>query len=124
MTTYHVEATRQGRWWALQCLELPSAFSQVTRLDKAAETIREAIAFVAQVAADSFEIEIIPKVPDSYTSEVRAAEQARALASSANRQAADHSRAAARALAKAGFTLRDIGVVMGISHQRAAQLVA
>jgi len=123
VTTYHVTARREGRWWALRCDELPGVFSQVARLDRAAREVREAIAFVAEVPLDSFEIEVAPVLPEAYTVESRKAEDARRLAAAANKEAAAHSRAAARALAEAGLTVRDIGAVIGVSHQRAAQLL-
>ena len=124
MNTYHVTATRQGRVWMLRCDELPTMFSESVRLDRAAEICREAIAFVADVPEDSFHIEVRPILPEAYDLEVARARRARELAASANAEAAEHSRAAARELAAAGLTTRDIGAVMGISHQRSAQLLA
>ena len=123
-TTYHVTARREGRWWALRCDELPGVFSQVARLDKAADEVREAIAFVAEIPEDSFDVVVVPVLPAAYEVEARLAEEARALAATANSQAAVHARAAARALADAGLTVRDIGAIVGVSHQRAAQLLA
>ncbi|MCL2737135.1 MAG: hypothetical protein FWD75_11030 [Propionibacteriaceae bacterium] len=61
---YHVTATREGRWWALQCQEEPGALSQTARLEQAADTIREAIAWVAGIAEDSFDIEVVPVLPE------------------------------------------------------------
>jgi predicted RNase H-like HicB family nuclease len=58
MMVYHVIATRSGRWWALECQEAPGAFSQVARLDQAGDMIREAIAFVAEVPEDGFDVEV------------------------------------------------------------------
>lgn len=54
---YTVTAQRSGRWWALQCVEVPEALSQVARLDQA-DQIREAIAWVADVPIDSVEIDV------------------------------------------------------------------
>jgi predicted RNase H-like HicB family nuclease len=124
MATYHVTARREGRWWALRCEELPGVFSQVARLDKAADEVREAIAFVADIQDDSFDIVVTPVLPEAYRIETSQAEAARSLATQANQEAAAHARAAARALADAGLTVRDIGTVIGVSHQRAAQLLA
>ena len=58
VTTYTVTAERSGRWWALQCVEVPGAISQVTRLDQA-DVIKEAIAWVADVHEDSIEINLV-----------------------------------------------------------------
>ena len=124
MITYHVTATRTGRWWALQCVEQPGALSQVSRLDQAADMIREAIAFVAEQDPASFDIEVQPTLPDAYTDEMAAAAERREVARTANAAAAEHARTAAGVLAEAGLTTRDIGAVMGVSHQRAAQLLA
>jgi hypothetical protein len=124
VTIYHVEASRAGRWWALQCVEHPAAFSQVTRLEKAEAMAREAIAFVADEDPSTFEVEVVPMLPTEYATQLASAAEARQLAQEANSAAAAHSREAARALARAGLSVRDIGTVMGVSHQRAAQLLA
>lgn len=122
--TYHVVATREGRGWALRCQELPTVFSHVSRLDQAAEVVREAVAFVANVAEDSFDLEVVPTLPDAFAGLAASAETERAAARVANARAAVHSREAAKVLAGAGLSVRDIGTVMGVSHQRAAQLLA
>ena len=53
----------------------------------------------------------------------RAAEL-RSESSRANTAAAEEVRAAARELADSGLPQRDIGRLLGVSHQRAAQLLA
>jgi hypothetical protein len=120
---YHVTATRSGRWWSLQCQEFPAALSQVTRLDQAEDNMREAIAFVAQVPESEIQIEVLPEVPAEFTKLLQTSEHARKEAARAAAEASASSRAAARVLSQAGLPLRDIGTIMGISHQRAAQLL-
>ncbi|MGL5248891.1 MAG: hypothetical protein ACRC8U_11910, partial [Brooklawnia sp.] len=85
---------------------------------------REAIAYQTGLSADEFDIEVVPALPDAYRQAADEADRLRADAARAQRASAESARAAARALHEAGLTLRDIGVVMGISYQRAAQLVA
>lgn len=63
VTRYTVTAERGTGRWVLQCVEHPGALSEVTRLDQAAEAMREAIAFVAEVEAGDVEIELQPRVP-------------------------------------------------------------
>jgi hypothetical protein len=121
--TVTVTAERGTGWWVLECAEAGSV-SQCKRLDQAADEMREAIAHQMGLPVDGFDIEVVPVLPIGYRREVVAAEEARGAAQAANAAAAAHSRAAARALADAGLTVRDVGTVMGISHQRAAQLVA
>ena len=101
MITYHVTATRSGRWWALQCVEHPGALSQVSRLDQAADMIREAIAFVAEQDPASFDIEVQPALPEAYAREAAAAAERREVARAANAAAAERARKAARVLADA-----------------------
>lgn len=120
--TVTVTAERGTAWWALECAEAGSV-SQCKRLDQAAHEMREAIAHQLGLAEDDFEIEVVPILPTIYQAEADAAEAARAAAREANSAAAAHSRAAARALAEAGLSMRDVGAVMGISYQRAAQLI-
>ena len=122
--TFTVTAERgRGPWWVTECAEA-GCVSQVRRLDQVADDIREAIAYQTGLSADEFDIEVVSALPDAYRQAADEADRLRADAARAQRASAESARAAARALHEAGLTLRDIGVVMGISYQRAAQLVA
>ncbi|WP_158370866.1 hypothetical protein [Cellulosimicrobium cellulans] len=123
MTRYTVTAERGRRWWVLQCVEHPGAISEVARLDQARDAMREVIAFVAQVDPVEVEIDLRPTVPDEVGAHVRTAARLREEAHRANREAAAESRAAARVLREAGLSVRDVGTVLGVSHQRAHQLL-
>lgn len=118
-----VTAERGRRWWVLECAEA-GAVSQVKRLSQADAEMREALAHQLGLPEHAFEIDVVPTLPDAYVTQAAAAAEARRVAQEANARAARHARAAARALADAGLTVRDIGSVMGVSHQRAAQLLA
>ncbi|WIY82645.1 hypothetical protein [Propionimicrobium sp. PCR01-08-3] len=122
--TFVVTAERgRGPWWVTECAEAGSV-SQVRRLDQAADDMREAIAYQMGLGEDTFDIDVHPVLPHEFTSAAEEAERLRKDVARKQREAAEASRAAARALQHAGLTLRDIGTVMGVSHQRAAQLVA
>lgn len=123
MTRYTVTAERGRRWWSLQCVEHPGAISEVARLDQAPEAMREVIAFVAQVDPSTVEVDLRPTVPVEVGTHVQAAARYREQAQLANREAAREARAAARVLRDAGLSVRDVGTVLGVSHQRAHQLL-
>lgn len=73
---YTSHAHRESGWWTVQDDQYPGAISQVRRLDQAAHVRQEAIAFVADVPADTVQV-----------------------------------------------TVRAIGIVLGVSYQRAHQLL-
>lgn len=120
--TFTVTAERgRGPWWVTECAEV-GAVSQVRRLDQAADDIREAIAYLSGLPEDSFGIEVAPVLPAAFWEAMRGAEDQRTAAAAANRAAAELNQRAARVLRDEGLTLRDVGHLMGVSHQRAAQL--
>lgn len=123
MTRYTVTAERSGKWWSLQCVEVPGAISQVAKLDQAADTIREAIAFVAEVPEESIEVEIQPVIPRPARKALDAASEARAEAARLTTSAAADVRRAAALLHDEKLTNREIAVILGISHQRVNQLL-
>ena len=122
MTRYAVTAERSGKWWVLQAVDVPGAISQVARLDQADE-IKEAIAFVAGVPESEVDYQLRPVLPTEWTERMQQAEKLREESMLANARSAEVSREAARAMKANGLTLRDIGTLMGVSFQRASQLV-
>jgi hypothetical protein len=121
--TYTATARRDGRWWIVQCDQHPSALSMVARLDQAAEVHREAIAFVADVPEDQVEVDVRPVLEPELSSELDEASHLAEQAKQAEEQAGVKRRRVARRLVASGLTVRDVGAVMGLSYQRAHQLV-
>lgn len=125
MTRTFVVTAQLGRsgWWVLEAPEV-GAVSQVRHLDDAEAEMREAIAYLAGIPESECIIDVRPIVSDGYREHAESAATQRQIAATATRRAAQESRAAAHALRSEGLTLRDIGTIMGVSHQRAAQLLA
>ena len=121
---YTVEATRNGQWWSLQCVEVPGALSQAKSLAEAKRIMPEAIAFVAEVPESEVEVTVRPNIPESVQLHLDEAARLREEVARANHQAAVEARLAAKELRDAGLTVRDIGETLGVSHQRAGQLIS
>ncbi len=122
VTTYTSRAHREGAWWIVQCDEVPGAMSQVKRLNEAAEAQREAIAWVAEVPAESVEVRIVAAITPEVDREIEQLRGIRAEADEREARAGEISRALAHQLKAEGFTVREIGVILGISFQRVDQL--
>jgi len=125
MRTYTVTAERgrSGRW-LLQCVEFPGAISESRGLDAAPDLMREAIAFVAEVAPEEVEIRLVPALPERVGDQVAAAREAVDQLASMQRETAELSRLAVRALVEeCGLSGRDAAAVLGVSPQRVSQLV-
>jgi len=122
MITLHVTAKRNRRGWTLVGVEY-GAVSEVARLSQAADDMREPLAYLSGLPEDSFSIEVTPELPEAFLVEQSQVDKLRLEAEQARLAAAESSRRAAQVLADAGLPMRDIGYVMGVSHQRAAQLL-
>ena len=123
MKRYTIRARRSGRWWALDAEGLRGVHTQVRRIDQAEDMARDAIAGVLEVAPDSFEVIVVPEMPDTVRAIVNQATAARSQAAQAQDVAGQLTRQAARRLVEEGLTVRDAGVLLGVSHQRIAQLL-
>lgn len=71
----------------------------------------------------SFDIDVETRLPEELADELAQARALREQADEANRRAAALSRDAARKLADQELTIRDIGATLGVSFQRASQLL-
>jgi len=118
-----VTAQRSGKWWVLECAEAGSV-SQCSTLAQADAEMREAIAYQLGMAEDAFDITVQVVAPEAYAAEIAEAEQLYAQAAKLSHEAAAARAKAAKTLARQNaMSIRDIGRVMGISYQRAHQLV-
>lgn len=124
MSHFTSTATREGRWWVVQCDQEPGAISQVARLDQAADHQREAIAFVADLDEADIEVEIVVALDEDVTDAIARARETREEAEHLAQLASESFREVARTMVEdAQLSLRDVGTVLGISHQRVAQLL-
>jgi len=121
---FQVTAQRSGDWWALSVDGMPGVHSQVRVLAKAESVIKEAIALVHDWDPDEFTVVVNPELPDELLSRVMESRTMIADTERLQREAANASREAAKALLAAGLSQRDAAYVMGVSFQRVNQLVA
>ena len=121
---YDVTATREPGWWVLS-VEIGGKVhaTQARRLDQADAMVRDLIAIWTEASPDSFEISIARRIPEDLQTELEHARQLRVEAEKLNDEASERGREVARHLAEAGFSLRDVGALLGVSFQRAGQLV-
>lgn len=119
-----VEVARSGGWWAIRVPDLPGVFSQCRRLDQVDEHVREAISLMLD--ADESEVATIDVTvvsPPEIAELVHTVEQAERTARDAVDAAASVRKEAAQTLLHQGYPMRDIGRLIGISHQRVSQIL-
>jgi predicted RNase H-like HicB family nuclease len=122
--TYTARCQRAEGWWAISVPELRGVHTQARRLDKVEATVRDAIALFLDVPEDSFDIRIEPVLPRDLQNKVGRVRKVRDQAEVLQRQAATDSAAVAADLVRrAHLTVREAGRVLGLSHQRVAQLL-
>ena len=122
---YRVRAIRSGSWWAITVPELPGVFSQAKRLDQVETMAREAVAMMLDVDIDQIskiEVDIVP--PACAAALIGTMHDALATAREATDAAALARREAARVLRADGLPMRDVGRLLGLSHQRVSQILA
>jgi predicted RNase H-like HicB family nuclease len=121
--TYGVSAERDGRWWFVRVPEVPGAITQARRLDQVEAMAREVVSLLLEVAPDSFDLEVRPAVPDEVRAELVRARELQREAERTQAEAAALVRDVARRLRAQGLTVADVGAVLGVSFQRASQLL-
>lgn len=135
MTTYEVNVTREDRWWIITVPSLAGYVTAsgainvggTTQARRFADISREAVDFIATVTdspISAIELNVSVEV-DGVNVSRRAAKvrEDRAAAERLADQARSEARALARELAADGVAVRDVGEVLGVSFQRAQQLI-
>jgi hypothetical protein len=122
MTTYTVRADRGDGRWIVTVAELHGLTTSTKRLDRVEDLARATIARLLDVDPDSFGVTVSSHI-GSLDAEIARAIELRARTAEARRQATIAYLSVARALADEGLTVRDIGQILGLSYQRAHQLL-
>ena len=118
---YQVRARRWARGWELHIDGV--GVTQSRTLATAETMVRDYIAVDLDLDPEAFDLEITAEVGDGLDAEVTAVRRDIREAERALAQAAERSRALARALADKGITGRDVARVLGVSPQRVSQLL-
>jgi len=136
MHTYQVNVTRDDRWWMITIPELagyatPNGSINVgdtTQARRLTEVPSQAIDFictVTDVAPSGVAVNITIEVDGiDVTAEAKKVARNRELAERHATAAQAEARDLARRLAEHGVAVRDVGEVLGVSFQRAQQLIS
>lgn len=122
MRTYLVEAERDGQFWHIRVPEVKRS-TQARTLREVEPMARDLIAIMDEVAPDSFQLHVHVKLPEDVARELEESAALRERAASEQAEASRLLRSAACRLHNRGMPLRDVGIALGVSYQRAHQLV-
>jgi predicted RNase H-like HicB family nuclease len=124
MNTYEAIATREDGWWMIHVPAI-DGLTQSRRLADAPLMARELIAITTDTPLDDIDVDVaveaVGRVRVREALDILAVERAEAARLEADASA--RARDLARNLTGQGIPLRDIGTILGVSHQRAHQLV-
>jgi hypothetical protein len=118
-----VELGQSGRWWVISVPGVRGAHSQARRLSHVEDVARELISLMTDTPPTEFAMHVNLKLPAEVHRDLERSAELRAEAARAQSEAAQLSRHAAALLHRQGLPLRDVGQALGVSFQRAKQLV-
>ena len=124
VTKYLVDVYRDGKWWMANVAAV-DVLTQSRRLVDVERNAREAIAVTLDTEPSDIDIKLeIRPIGGVDVEAIRAEiERAHAAATVLEKEASAKAQHLTQSLAMAGVPLRDIGTLVGFSHQRAHQLL-
>jgi hypothetical protein len=81
------------------------------------------VSLLVELAPDSFDLDVQAAIPEEVRAELTRARDLQRQAERSQAEAASLVRDAARKLRAQGLTVADVGAVLGVSFQRASQLL-
>ena len=123
---YLVRAVRWERGWELHIADAAGAavgVTQVRRLSSADAMVRDYLALDTGKAPETFDVQISPEVPGGLSEEIAAIRAEQQVVAARQADLAAHARSVARRLKEAGLSGSEVGAVMGVSEQRASELL-
>lgn len=120
MSAYTVRALRWDGGWELHIAGV--GVTQCRRLREAEAMVRDYLHLDGHTDAATADVVVVPEVAE-LAKDVRRAREQTVAAEAAQATAAASSRRIARRLKEAGLTGSDVAAVMGVTQQRASQLL-
>lgn len=122
LKTYHAEVDRDGSVWRVRVPEVQRT-TQARNLREVELMARDLIAIMEEIPPDSFTLDVAVTLPDEVQEELERSAALRREAARSQAAAAAAARRAARRLRDQGLPLQDVGRALGVSFQRAKQLI-
>lgn len=111
-------------WWLATVPTVPGCHTQGRTIEQAEKRIREALAlFVPAATAATATLETNVELPSAAKRALSSALEKRAQADAVAVESQAATRTATLALSQVGLSLRDIGRLLGLTRQRAHQLL-
>ncbi len=122
---YRISAQRNERgWWIVRVLDFRHVVTQARRASEIEEMARDVIALLEDVPPDSFDVDITHRVAGDLDDDIAEARRLRREADDLSARSREATADVARRLRDAGLSVREIGALLGIAHQRAQQILA
>jgi predicted RNase H-like HicB family nuclease len=122
---FEAHAVRSGDWWSVSVPGVDGAHTQARRLDQVEEAVRDALALLLDEAPDTFEITVVPDLDESQVTAIKGVSEARSELEQAKAEYLGQQRQVIDHLVNVeGLTIRDVGMILGISYQRVAQILS
>jgi hypothetical protein len=126
MTTYRIHVTREGDQWLADVPELDGASTYAANLTALDRYVREVIVLAADLpdsVMPDLELDWAYDVRDELVEQANELRAERAALAAREHELEQATRALATKLTRArGFSVRDTGPLLGISHQRVSQI--
>ncbi|MCR6711951.1 MAG: hypothetical protein NVV57_04300 [Demequina sp.] len=122
LAPFEVRVRRDGRFWYVAVPAVDGA-TQARSLTEVEPMARDLIAEITGRTPSTISVDIDVELPSVVEAHLEAAIRLREEEATARARAAEESRAAARELRDSGLTVRELGIALGISYQRAQQLL-
>jgi predicted RNase H-like HicB family nuclease len=120
---YTLHYTREDGLWIARVRGVRGVHSRGRTLEQARRRVREALSL--EIGDAAFSVEFAEKIglPEDARRELSRHRIARRRAEDQTQQAMRAAKSAARALAKAGLSLRDAGSLLGLTGARVSQIL-
>ena len=124
MKTYQVECEWDATgWWVVTVPEVAGAVTQCKRLDKVRHDVGEVLELLTGKKPGTYQLDIHTSVPGQAGELAAKALGLRAEVEQLTSLVATTTSSAVVKLSESGFSMRDIGQLVGVSHQRVDQIL-